>query len=187
MINIDEGIKNRSWMTSSDSLIILEYFCGKSCHPSYNFDPRITLYAHCLIISCVNIFNWNENNTWQRWWMLLPIHEVRNQLTHSKIVLQKYGIIRSLINDDYNVLNLAQNHDYSGADVESIGAIHAPLATNKIEVDSHTSVCTSPARQSLCRLPDSSFLNKLLDICQVVIIVSIIGSAAKSKQTSLNR
>ena len=120
--------------------------------------------------------------------MLPPIHEVRNQLMHSKNVLQKCGIIWSFINDDYIRLNLAQKHDYSGAVVESIAAIHAMLATNEIQVDSHTSVSTSSlVRQILCWLPGSGFLNKLLDICQVIPIDSIIVGTTNSKKTSLNR
>ena len=55
-----------------------------------------------------------------------------------------------------------------GADVESIAVVHSILATNQIKVDSHTSETTSLARHSLRRLPGFGFLNKLLDICQVI-------------------
>ena len=98
--------------------------------------------------------------------MLPPIHEEIIQLMHSKNVLQKYGIIRSFINDDYNTLNLKPK--IMGADVESIAVVHSILATNQIKVDSHTSETTSLARHSLRRLPGFGFLNKLLDICQVI-------------------
>ena len=66
----------------------------------------------------------------------------------------------------------AQNLDYTGA----VGRFHQTSisATNKVLGDGDTSVISSLTIQTLCRLPGSCFLNKLLDICQVVLIFSIL-------------